>query len=131
MFLDETNSFLYVADTDNHRVQRFLLGGNGTGVTVAGGNGNGIAANQTYGPTGVYVSKKDGSIYVSERGSHRVQKWAPNATFGVTVAGRSDGTPGNGAFELNQPFTVLMNRNETWMYIADFGNNRVQRYPVH
>ena len=44
MFLDERNSFLYVADTDNHRVQRFSLSGNGTGVTVAGGNGNGTAA---------------------------------------------------------------------------------------
>ncbi|CAF1480846.1 unnamed protein product, partial [Adineta ricciae] len=132
MYLDEKNSYIYVADSNNHRIQRFSTNGNGnrTGVTVAGGNGAGSGANQLNTPTGVFVSRKDGSVYVSDRTNHRIQKWLTNATSGVTVVGNMNGTSGNTTFTLNQPYTVVLDQNETYMYIADFSNNRIQRYPV-
>jgi sugar lactone lactonase YvrE len=130
IYVDDTNSFIYVADTSNHRVQRFAINGNGTGITVAGGNGMGKGTTQLNSPAGVYVSWKDGSIYVSDRANNRIQKWATNATFGVTVAGYSNGTAGAGPVALNAPYAVTLDRNETWMYIADYSNNRVQRFPV-
>ena len=40
--LDEARGFLYVADTNNHRIIRYPLGGH-NGTVVAGGNGPGIA----------------------------------------------------------------------------------------
>ncbi|CAF1314049.1 unnamed protein product [Adineta ricciae] len=132
MYLDEKNSYIYVADSNNHRIQRFSTNGNGnrTGVTVAGGNGAGSGANQLNTPAGVFVSQKDGSVYVSDRTNHRIQKWLTNATSGVTVVGNMNGTSGNTTFTLNQPYTVVLDQNETYMYIADFSNNRIQRYPV-
>jgi DNA-binding beta-propeller fold protein YncE len=130
VYLDEVNAFIYVADTLNHRVQRFSDHGNTTGTTVAGGNGAGNRLNQTNAPTGVYVSSKDGSIYVSERDNHRVTKWAPNATVGILVAGNLNGIAGNNATSLNQPFAVILDRNETWIYVVDYNNHRVQRFPI-
>lgn len=44
--LDEINGYLYVADRNNSRIQRFAINGSSTGVTVAGGNGAGAAPNQ-------------------------------------------------------------------------------------
>jgi sugar lactone lactonase YvrE len=130
IYLDENNAFIYVADTNNHRIQRFTTNGNGTGVTVAGGHGSGAASNQLNSPTGVYVSQKDGSIYISDQNNNRIQKWTVNATSGVTVAGNSNGTSGNGSFALKNPFAIVLDPTETYMYIADYYNNRVQRYPV-
>jgi DNA-binding beta-propeller fold protein YncE len=72
--LDESKSFLYVVDRYNHRIQRFILGGSGIGVTVAGGNGQGSAANQFYYPNDIYVSKSDGSLYIGDCDNNRIQQ---------------------------------------------------------
>ena len=62
----------------------------GAGVTVAGGNGQGAAANQLNEGLAVAVDAT-GNVYVADANNYRVQRWAPGATSGVTVAG------GNGA----------------------------------
>jgi hypothetical protein len=56
------------------------------GVAVAGGKGQGSAANQLSGPFGVAVDG-DGNVYVADTFNSRVQRWAPGASAGVTVAG--------------------------------------------
>jgi sugar lactone lactonase YvrE len=66
-------------------VQANTPGLNPVGVTVAGGNGQGNAANQLNGPHDVFTDAQ-GNLYVTELGNGRVSKWAPGATEGVTVA---------------------------------------------
>src|SRR6516165_1993700 len=75
-----------------------------SGVTVAGGNGQGSAANQFISPAGVFVDGT-GNIYVADELNHRVQEWAPGATAGVTVAGGNGA--GSAANQLNDPFGVF------------------------
>ena len=66
---------VYVADYGNFTVFRNgLPGSSSSGVTVAGGNGPGSAANQIYYPSDVKVDG-DGNIYVLEEANHRVQKF--------------------------------------------------------
>jgi DNA-binding beta-propeller fold protein YncE len=72
--LDEPNSFIYVADMGNNRIQRFVLGGSGIGVTVAGGNGQGSANNQLNQPIGIFLSRLDGSLYIADTYNNRIQK---------------------------------------------------------
>ncbi len=86
----DANGNMYIADTYNYRIQRWKAGAN-KGVTVAGGNGVGNGANQFYYPIDVYLDAAK-NIYVADAFTedanyHRVQKWAPGATSGVTVAG--------------------------------------------
>ena len=86
---------IYIADTYFHRVQKWAPGAT-SGTTFAGGNGPGPASNQLYWPTGVCVDAT-GNIYVVDFkvGNYRVQKWAPGATSGTTVAsGDSKGEVG-------------------------------------
>lgn len=128
--LDEARSHLYVCDQFNNRVQRFQLGVSLVGVTVAGGNGQGIAPNQLYRPFGLYLSRLDGTLYISDLYNNRVQKWAANATAGSTIAGYANGTAGSRAFELNQPDGIVLDPTEKYVYIADSGNDRVQRFSL-
>jgi hypothetical protein len=95
-----------------------------SGVTVAGGNGQGSAANQFFGPAGVFVDGT-GNIYVADELNHRVQEWAPGATAGVTVAGGNGAGPA--ANQLNDPFGVFVDGTGN-VYVADLGNNRVQEW---
>jgi hypothetical protein len=50
---------IYVADRDNHRVQRFPLDGSEVGMTMTGGNHLGSAANQVFNSTEIHLSKND------------------------------------------------------------------------
>jgi hypothetical protein len=127
LFLDENNSLLYVADAQNNRVQKFTLG-NLTGVTVAGGNGQGTASNQLNFPSTIHVSQQDNSYYICDYHNNRIQKWAMNATHGVTIAGSSTGVAGNTLYLLNGPYDVWVHPNETYILISDSNNCRVQKY---
>jgi DNA-binding beta-propeller fold protein YncE len=126
--LDEVNSFIYVADRYNHRVQRFPLDGSGIGVTVAGGNGQGSAANQLDRPPDIFVSKIDGSIYVADCYNNRIQKWLVNATSGITVAGSSLGAAGSTPYLMNQTYGLAVDAAEKYLYVSDSKNNRIQRF---
>jgi DNA-binding beta-propeller fold protein YncE len=127
--LDEPKSFLYVADRENHRIQRFLLGGSGTGVTVAGGNGPGAAPNQLNGPTEIYLSKIDGSLYIADSYNNRIQKWMMNnSSSGVTIAGSPSGTAGRTAYLMDLTYAICVDASENYLYVSDSNNNRIQRF---
>jgi hypothetical protein len=62
---------------------------NTTGITVAGITGSsGVAANQLYMPISIAVDTSK-TLYISENGNHRIQKFLPGASNGTTVAGVS------------------------------------------
>ncbi|CAF1127341.1 unnamed protein product [Adineta ricciae] len=129
IYLDETNSYLYIADTLNHRIQRYRLGNPNNGTTVAGGNGGGTGNNQFNAPVGIYLSNKTGALYVADHLNSRIQRWDTAATNGVTVSGITN-VAGANASLLNLPYSVILNVNETFLYVTDFNNNRVQRFTL-
>lgn len=123
LFVDTAGN-LYVPETSANRVTRWAPGAT-TGVVVAGGNGSGAAANQLNNPLSVYVSDA-GDVYVADAGNHRVQRWSAGATSGVSVAGTS-GISGNGAGQLSNPTDITVDAGGN-LFIADYGNHRVQRW---
>ena len=78
---------MFIADLNNHRIQKYLRGSiNGT--TVAG-FGNGTSSNSLYGlnqPTHVIVDDEE-NLYISNHGTHKVLSWSRNALSGIVVAG--------------------------------------------
>ncbi len=129
IYLDELNSYLYIADSNNHRIQRYYLGVTTNVTTVAGGNGPGSGNNQLDTPYDVCVSKKTGDIYIADTLNNRVQRWSPGATSGVTIAGIV-GSSGTASTLLHSPVFVALSPNETFLYVSDNGNNRVQRFEL-
>ncbi len=128
--LDEANSFIYVADRYNFRVQRFPLDGSGNGVTVAGGNGQGPLANQLDLPSDIFLSKLDGSIYITDCYNNGIQKWEVNAATGSTVAGSPNGTSGNTPYLMKQSYSLAIDDDEKYLYVSDSQNNRVQGFSL-
>jgi sugar lactone lactonase YvrE len=128
LYLDEMNSHLYVTDGNNHRIQRYTLGSSVEPTTVAGGKGAGLASNQLYYPRSICISKKTGALYIADGGNSRVQLWNTGATSDLTVAGT--GALGNGVMDLKYPSGVALNLNETFLYVSDSGNKRIQRFPL-
>jgi gliding motility-associated-like protein len=122
--------YLYVADENNDRVQKFPpRSSNSTnGLTVAGGNGPGSGANQFYEPISVAVDK-NGNIFVCDELNNRIQKFPPNSNSqisGITVAcGNQQGASLN---QLDNPTSICLDKNDN-IYVADFDNDRVIEFP--
>jgi gliding motility-associated-like protein len=125
VFVDQKGN-LYASDFGNHRVQKFapFSTSASNGITVAGGNGAGTAANQVAFPHGLYVDSA-GNVYVGDEVNNRVQEWAPGAAFGATVAGGN----GQGGLQnqLYNPRGISVDARG-YIYIADAVNNRAQKW---
>lgn len=119
----DANGNLYIADRWNHRIQKWAPGAS-TGVTVAGGNGNGIAENQISEALDVGVDA-DGNVYVADYYNNRISKWAPGASNGITVAG--GGGYGNTANKFNFTTALHVMPNGDF-YVRDQANYRIQKY---
>ena len=124
VFVDAAGN-IYVADVTNQRIQRWAPGAI-SGVTVAGGNGKGSAANQfDFEFEGDVFVDAAGNIYVADVTNQRIQRWAPGAISGVTVAG------GNGmGFDPKQfwsPIDVFVDAAGN-IFVVDLNNQRIQRW---
>lgn len=127
---------ILVADRNNNRIQKFpgwvhnlaiLSGSYPHGVTVAGGNGNGSAANQLSSPCGVW-QLPDGDILVGDPGNNRVQKFtkgSSSSSNGVTIIGNGMGSALNQLSGVNSIWVD----NAGYIYVSDENNVRVLKFP--
>jgi hypothetical protein len=131
----DSNGYVYVADTANHRIQKFdsfgvFLGwwglddmgvtgwhGPDSGREGRSGSGNG----QFDDPWGVCVDSAD-NIYVADTDNHRIQKFDSSATHLVTL-----GSYGSGSGEFNRPRGVAVDSIGN-IYVADTYNHRIQKF---
>ena len=107
---------IYVADTITNSESVSI---------VAGGRGNGPAANQLGLPSGGIAIDGVGNLYIADTRNNRIQKWAPGATSGTTAAGGYGA--GSNNTQLNYPKDVFLDTAGN-IYVADYGNNRIQKF---
>ncbi|CAF2151143.1 unnamed protein product [Rotaria magnacalcarata] len=123
--LDSSNA-LYIADQNNNRIQKWIIG-DSMGTTVAG-QPNGVAGATSYylsQPCGVYVDTNS-NIYVSDTMNERVQFFSSGALSGTTIAGI--GGSGSAFNQLNNNYGLTLNANSSTLYIADTNNHRIMSY---
>ncbi|CAF1383615.1 unnamed protein product [Adineta ricciae] len=127
IFVDESdNDTLYVVDRLNNRVMKYRANDT-NGTVVAGGNGLGSSFNQLYDPRDVYVDSF-GTVYVSDTANHRIMKWVKNAKNGTLVVGVT-GVTGTTPSRLNNPYGIRLDKSGN-LYVADYTNDRVQRFTI-
>jgi streptogramin lyase len=113
----DRDGFVYVADTYNHRIQKFTTDGQFVAKWGSEGSGEG----ELLFPTDVAVDN-NGFVYVAEWNNHRIQKFTTGGQF---VSKWEDG--GSGGGELLEPSSIAAD-NRGFVYVADWGNSRIQKY---
>ncbi|CAF3770658.1 unnamed protein product [Rotaria socialis] len=121
----DANDTVYVCDTINARIQKWTKGAV-LGTTVAGGS-EGANSNQLKKPRGLTFDQ-NGNMYVADTENHRVQRFRPPSNIGTTVAGSTTGSSGNSDSLLDLPTNVVVD-NSGNLYITDYNNKRVMKYP--
>ena len=106
---------VYVADNQNHRIQKFSTSGDFLETWGSEGAGNG----QFQFPGGVTVDGA-GSVYVTDANNHRIQVFSSDGTFL-----RAWGSEGVGEGQFNIPTDVAVDESGN-VYVVDFLNHRVQ-----
>jgi DNA-binding beta-propeller fold protein YncE len=108
---------VYVADTWNHRVQKFTA--DGQFVKMWGYFGQGEAPEAFWGPRGLAVDSRN-RIYVTDTGNKRVVVFDSNGNF-VTQFGTSGFEVG----QFDEPVGIAIGMDDK-VYVADTWNQRVQ-----
>lgn len=102
-----------------------ILRWNQTGITIAGvTDQSGNTSDKLYTPRGLFMDWSY-TLYITDGGNNRIQKYLRNTSFGETVAGHASGISGVGADFLTQPYDVQVDLNGD-IYIADTMNQRIQ-----
>jgi len=97
-----------------------------TGLTVAGGNGEGTANNQLNRPVSLSIDDSD-NMYIAEYWNDRIQKWTLGASEGVTVAGGNG--KGSAANQLEDPTALQIDQYGN-IYVCDQSNDRIQKFAL-
>ena len=110
---------VWVADTGNHRVQRFAP--DGTVIGVVGGVGAGPG--QLRYPHDI-ATAHDGTLFVAEYGNNRISRFDASGQF-ITCYGEAGRGPG----QFNAPRGVAVS---PWgeLFVADTDNHRIQAFTV-
>ena len=108
---------VYVADSENHRIQRFSATGTFLGTWGTLGSGDG----QFWGPVGVSVGP-DGTVYVADTKNHRIQCFSAVGSFV-----RKWGSQGTSDGQFWNPAGVALAQDGT-VYVSDTDNHRIQHF---
>lgn len=102
-----------------------LLRWNRTATTVAGITSSpGTNPNQFSFPWDLVVDWSY-TLYVTDRGGHRVQKFLKGQQNGSTIAGQANGTSGSTANTFDGPTGIFVDDDGN-IFVADRNNHRVQ-----
>jgi DNA-binding beta-propeller fold protein YncE len=108
---------VYVADTWNHRVQKFTA--EGEFINMWGYFGQAEAPEAFWGPRDIEVSP-DGKVFVTDTGNKRIVVFDTDGKY-LTQFGEAGMTPG----QFDEPVGIALG-SEGKIYIADTWNQRVQ-----
>ncbi len=111
--------FVYVADSDNHKIKKFDLDGNY--VTSWGGYGTGNG--KTSYPQDVEVDSS-GNVYASDYDNARVTKFTSTGTYVFKF-----GSSGSSNGQFNVPYDIALDSVGN-IYVADSANHRIQKFDL-
>ena len=119
----DSSGSVYVADTDNHRVQKCTA--SGTAYTCSTFVGETGVSGDDFGhlhPLSVYVDGV-GRVYVADEWNDRIQVFDSTGAYLTTIGGAWNGTNGG----MRGPSGVAVDAQGN-VYVTDRGNHRIQKF---
>lgn len=110
--------FVYVADTWNHRIQKFTA--NGQFIEMWGAFGQDQGEFSMWGPRDLLVDE-DGNVLVVDTGNKRIKVYDANGNF---ISQYGEFGLGDGQFD--EPVGIALDELTDRLYLADTWNQRVQ-----
>ncbi len=110
---------VYVADTWNHRIQKFTP--EGEFLTMWGYFGQAVVPEEMWGPRDIIVDEQ-GRVFVTDTGNKRVAVFDEGGKFLFQI-----GSGGYMSGQLDEPVGIAMSSDGT-IYIADTWNTRVEAF---
>jgi len=142
--LDTGNDLLYVADTENDRIQIIDVDGNCSGsdeladnicfVDEFGTSGNGDGEFDS--PTALVLDTGRDLLFIVDSGNDRIQIIDVNGNCGSDELANDIcfvdefGSSGNGEGEFDLPSGLALDMGTDMLYVADTKNNRIQIFDV-
>jgi len=126
VYLDSPSNSLFIVNYYCNTIVRWILGDNSW--TLVAGNVNGINGDTSVllsGPSTVILDPL-GNVYVSDSSNNRVQSFLLNQINGSTLAGIT-GINGSANNLLDYPLGITFDAQLN-LYVADSGNQRVQKF---
>ncbi len=128
----DTDGNIYLADTGNNRIRRILKDGTidrFAGTSYSGAGADGIAIQSSINSPQRVAVAKDGSIYFSDTGNHRVRRVLPNGNVETVAGNGTAGFSGDGGAAPNarlyNPTGVAVDSGGN-LFIADTNNHRIR-----
>ncbi|CAF1318675.1 unnamed protein product [Adineta steineri] len=115
---------LYIADTFNHRIMKYLMNAS-SGTVVAGGNGPGTGITQLSYPYGFTFDSSSNSLLIANYQTNNILRWVLGASSWTLVIGSPAGLSGSTSTLLNQPVGITLDPMGN-IYVADSRNHRIQ-----
>jgi sugar lactone lactonase YvrE len=113
----DSSGHVYIADTNNHRLQKFA----GSSVYLAGWGAQGSGNGQFNFPGGM-ATDSSGNLYVADTNNHRIQKFDSNGAFLTTL-----GSYGVNNGQFCAPADVAIDGSGN-LYVVENCNHRIQKF---
>ena len=117
--------YIYVADTEGHGIQKYYDGE----WIPSWPNVKGNKPHFFNSPHGLAVDSNL-YVYVADTENHRIKKYTSGGEKLLTYWGKKNAKKGKKYGEFNAPMDVTVNWDSTNIYVADTGNQRVQKFVI-
>ena len=114
--VDKSDGCIYVADRDNHRIQKFTRDGHF--MKLVGGPMHGSGPMQFNHPVRLKLNNK---LYVCDPFNHRIQVFDTELNYITSIGGGWGSGPG----QFNEPWDVSFD-DSSMLHVTDFYNHRIQ-----
>ena len=125
LYFDSSSNSLYIANFGAHNIVRWVLGASNWTLVVGVGGSSGSTSTLLCNP-GKVILDAMGNVYVADTLNHRIQFFWAGQSNGSAIAGITS-SPGSASTQLNLPFGLTIDAQSN-IYVADYGNHRIQKF---